>query len=158
MFGFGKKKQKQDDIANDRVGYEPYLEVNYWQTAPINKVYRIPADHEAVVYDYDGRPLDGIPANTRFLLSAVPANVIIRSIYTGTISETGDFNDIAYSYNGQIIGFCKSHADAIKKLMLAGYRVDIEAYINGYNDELGYPYITGLFGFVDDATYMSLEK
>ena len=129
-----------------------------WEVPPTVSTYRMPAEHEATIYTYNGAPFKGLQANTRFVVSAVPADVEMCSMYTGTITSTFDFGDVAYSYNGQVFGMGKSHAEAVRNLMRAGYRVEVEAYIRGYNAEHGYPMVVGLFGFVDDSVYMEAMR
>ena len=127
-----------------------------WETAPFKGVYRLPPDHESSIYTYDGTPFNGMKVGTKFVIAAVPGYVQMTSIYTGTTTEIGDFGNIAYSYNGYIFGFASSHAEAIVKMMKAGYRVELEAYISGYDGQQGFPMVKGLFGYIDDSTYMNI--
>ena len=116
----------------------------------MTKTSRLPASHESTVYTYNGIPLQGLGANDRFVITAVAADVRLPSMYTGRVASTADFGDIAYEYNGQVFGFCSSHADAVRRLLMGGYRVEVEAYISGFDETYGYPKVRGLFGFVDD--------
>ena len=106
------------------------LNVVPWDVPPWSETYKVPSEHEATVYTYNGTPLQNLKSGARFIITAVPADVTMTSIYTGTTASTTDYGDIAYQYNGQIIGFCKSHAEAVRKLLCSGYRVDVEAYIS----------------------------
>lgn len=148
---FRKKKQKVQPAQAPIV-------VSPWAVPPATRTYRLPAEHEASIYTYCGAPLAGIPTNARFVVAAVPADVTMTSIYTGLTSSTGNYGDIAYEYNGQIFGFCSSHAEAVRNMMTAGYRVEVEAYIRGYDGMKGFPYVVGLFGFVDDAVYREATR
>lgn len=122
-----------------------------------SQVYRLPAEHEATVYTYDGNPLKGIPTGERFVIEAVPGRVTMTSKYTGITTSTDDFDNVAYSYKGKVFGMASSHSPAIKKLMKHGYRVEVEAYIRGYDGTRGFPYVVGLFGFVDDSVYRNVK-
>ena len=146
----GKKKK-------DANGGKLVIEVYPWKTAPITKTYRMPPEKDKTIFTYNGEPFKGMRQGVRFTIAAVPADVRMPSMYTGTVASTKDYGDIAYEFNGQIFGFCSAHAEAIRKLMLAGYRVEVEAYISEYDMQQGYPKIRGMFGFVDDATYRSLQ-
>lgn len=134
------------------------MSVSPWNVQPPTRTYRLPADHEATIYTYNGEPLRGIAPGTRFVIRAVPADVVMESAYTDYVASTTDYGNIAYEYNGQIFGMGKSHAEAIERLMRNGYAVEVEAYISGFDGERGFPYVKGLFGFVDDAIYMELGR
>ena len=134
----------------------PPIQIQPWATKPVTQTYRIPAEHEARIYTYNGTVFQGLPKDTRFIVTAVPADVQMVSIYTGTASSSTDFG-VAYSYNGQIFGFGSSHAEAIKQMMLGGYQVEVEAYISGYDGQQGFPKVVGLFGFVDDDVYRTVQ-
>ena len=149
MFGFGKKK-KESQAPQAQVLIAP------WKVRPATNTYRIPAEHEATMYTYNGMPFNGLPTNTRFIVTAVPADVQMTSIYTGTVATTHDFGDMAYAYNGQIFGFCSSHAEAVRKLLMNGYNVEVEAYISGFDGQQCFPKVRGLFGYVDDNVYRRL--
>ena len=149
---FGKKRQKKEQQAQQPT--QMPIIVSPWKVPPATRTYRLPAEHEANIYTYNGMPFRGLRQNTRFVVTAVPADVQMTSIYTGLTASTGNYGDIAYEYNGQIFGFCSSHAEAVRNMMMAGYRVEVEAYIRKYDGEKGFPYVVGLFGFVDDAVYM----
>lgn len=152
LFGFGKKKQESAQQQQ-----LPPIMVAPWQMPPATKVYRLPAEHESNIYTYNGTPFKGVPANTRFVVTAMPAEVRMESIYNGSASATVDRGDVAYAFNGQPFGFASSHAEAVRKLMQNGYIVEVEAYISGYDGELGFPKVRGLFGFVDDDLYKTLQ-
>lgn len=155
----------RDFVAAFKEGYngdagsapKPSTVIRPWGGKPAMKVYRLPADHEAKVYTYDGAPLRGLSLNERFVITAIPGDVTMTSVYTGATASTTNYNDIAYAYNGEVFGFASSHAEAVKKLIMGGYRVEVEAYIRGYDGERGFPYVVGLFGFVDDDLYYSLK-
>lgn len=158
--GKGQAKQEPAGFAVESIQVVPRgvpsISVRAWQIPPVIRSYRLPAEHEANVYTYNGEPFAGLRVNDRFLIYAVPADVEMVSAYTGKRSATGDYGDLAYEYNGQIFGFSSSHADAVRKLMQAGYRVEVEAYIRGFDTSQGFPHVVGLFGFVDDAVYSAL--
>ena len=135
----------------------PPIQIQPWTTKPVTQTYRLPATHEAKIYTYNGTVFQGVPRNTRFIVTAVPADVQMVSIYTGVVHSTLGYNDVAYSYNGQIFGFASSHAEAVKKMMLGGYQVEVEAYISGYDGQQGFPKVVGLFGFIDDAIYRTVQ-
>ena len=152
---FGKKKQKKQQ---KQVSQQPQMVHNVtryvpWNVPQTKGVYRLPAEHEAKIYTYYAEPLRGLKVDERFVLEAAPADVSIVSQFTNALVNTEDFGDIAYAYNGLVVGLSSSHATAVKKMLLKGYRVEVEAYISGYNTEYGFPYVTGLFGFVDDDLF-----
>ena len=148
---FGKKKQKKQSkkqqkpkMVHNVTCYAP------WDVPPTKGTYRLPAEHQAKIYTYYAEPLKKLKPEERFVLEAAPADVTIVSQFTNMEASTKDYGDIAYAYNGLVVGLSASHAEAVKKLLMKGYRVEVEAYISGYDDKLGFPYVYGLFGFVDD--------
>lgn len=163
---FGSKKEKKQakqetpEYAVDSIQVVPRgvpsISIRAWSIPPVMKSYRLPAEHEANVYTYNGEPFAGLKVNDRFLIYAVPADVEMVSAYTGKRSATGDYGDLAYEYNGQIFGLSNSHAEAVRKLMQAGYRVEVEAYISGFDMRAGFPKVCAMFGFVDDDLYATL--
>lgn len=164
---FGKKESKKQEKAKTQFAVEsvqvvpkgvPSMSIRAWSIPPVMESYRLPAQHEAQVYTYNGEPFGGLKVNDRFLIYAVPADVEMVSMYNGKRTTTNDYNDVAYEYNGQIFGFASSHADAVRTMMRAGYRVEVEAYISGFDKNAGYPKICGLFGFVDDAIYADAQR
>ena len=150
---FGKKKDKgkaaasQPQMVHNVTRYVP------WNIPPTVGTYRLPAEHEGKIFTYYAEPLKGLRPNERFVLEAAPADVTIVSQFTNAVVNTEDYGDVAYAYNGLIVGLSSSHAAAVKKLLMMGYRVEVEAYISGYNIDYGFPYVTGLFGFIDDDLY-----
>ena len=124
------------------------------QDAP---AYRLPAENRKTVYTYDGTPLKGLRVGERFVMTAIPGRVDMKSRYTGTPASTRDRRNVAYAYGGKAFGMCAAHAPAIYKLMDNGYTVEVEAYVDGYDGKLGYPKVVGLFGYVDDELYYSLR-
>ena len=154
---FGKKKTKQQ-AQQMQQAEPPKMIYEAWQTAPYKGIYRLPPEHESRIYTYDGTPFKGLTVNTKLIVTAVPGNVEMTSIYTGTTTSTTDYDDVAYSYNNYIFGLSSSHSKAIKTLMQAGYRVEVEAYINGYDGMRGNPMIVGLFGYVDTDTFKEASK
>lgn len=153
---FGKKKDKKG--KKNAAGSERQIVHNVtrfvpWNVQQTKGFYRLPAEHEAKIFTYYAEPLKGLKVDERFVLEAAPADVTIVSQFTNAVVNTEDYGDIAYAYNGLVIGLSSSHAVAVKKLLMSGYRVEVEAYISGYNMEQGFPYVTGLFGFVDDDLY-----
>jgi len=152
---FGKKKKKQEQqpqIVHNVMRYVP------WNVPPTKGLYRLPAEHESKIYTYYAEPLKNLKQNERFVLEAAPADVTIISQFTNTVTRTEDYGDIAYAYNGLIIGLSSAHAEAVRKLLMGGYRVEVEAYISGYDPNRGFPYVCGLFGFVDDDLYREVSK
>ena len=154
---FGKKKDKKKaadsrpQMVHNVTRYVP------WNIPPAKGTYRLPAEHEGKIFTYYAEPLKGLKTNERFVLEAAPADVTIVSQFTNAEARTEDYGDIAYAYNGLVIGLSSSHAAAVRKLLMNGYRVEVEAYISGYNMEKGFPYVTGLFGFVDDDLYYGMD-
>lgn len=150
---FGKKKDKKG--KKNAAGSERQVVHNVtrfipWNVQQTKGFYRLPAEHEAKIFTYYGEPLKNLRVEERFVLEAAAADVSIISQYTNAEVSTEDYGDIAYAYNGLIVGLSSSHASAVKQMLMKGYRVEIEAYISGYNTDYGFPYVTGLFGFVDD--------
>ena len=154
---FNRKKQQPQPQPQPQPAPMPAITVQPWQTKPITKTYRLPAKHEATIFTYNGTPFRGLTANAHFIVTAVPADVQMVSMYTGNITNTSDYDDVAYAYNGQIFGLSSSHGAAIKKMMLNGYQVEVEAYISGFDGNAGFPKIRGLFGYVDDEIFDELQ-
>ena len=141
---FGKKEPKQQGSTP---AFASAISIRAWAVPPRMESYRLPAQHESAVYTYNGEPFNGLRVDDRFIIAAVPADVSRGSPYTGTQMSTGERDNVAYEYNGQVFGFSSSHSEAVRKLMRAGYRVEVEAYISGFDMQLGY---------VDDSTYNTL--
>ena len=146
---FGKKKAKKQKKGKPQIVHNVTRYVP-WNVPPTKGTYRLPAERNKKVYTYYGEPLKKLKVGEHFVLEAVPADVSIISQYTNAEVSTEDFGDIAYAYNGLIVGLSSAHAPAVKQMLMKGYRVEIEAYITEYDKDYGFPYVYGFFGFVDD--------
>lgn len=144
---FGKKKKKKEADAPRFSG----TLVEPWAVPPTKGTYRVEPRKSRTVYTYNGSPFVGIEPFERFVIAAVPANVAMTSAYNGRTSTTAEFEGLAYEYNGQVFGFCSSFADDVERLLRAGYRVELEAMITGFDEKLGFPYIQAFFGPFDGA-------
>lgn len=142
---FGKKKTAKPARGKSRGGSLQSLD--YWKGLPPKPVgtYRVPADGERVIYNYDGACLAGLRQGDRFVVNPIPADVTIKSVYTGYTTSTG-LGDVAYVYKGQVFGMSAAYAKEIRDIMRLGYIVEVEARITGFDDELGYAKVMGMFG------------
>ncbi len=145
LFGKSKKKKKSAPKVKPVAGSLQSLE--YWKGLPPNPVgtYRIPPDEEHVIYNYDGACLAGLKVGDEFVVNPIPADVTLKSAYTGYITSTR-LGDVAYVYNGKVFGMSAFCAKEIRNLMRKGYIVEVEARIVGFDDQLGYAKVMGKFG------------
>lgn len=140
---FGKKKQK---AAKQPAGSLQSLE--YWKGLPKQPVgtYRWPTGPERAIYDYDGACLAGLKAGDTFIVNPIPADVKIKSVYNGSVASTSFGGGLGYVYNNQLFGMGSTYEKEISELLRKGYIVEVEARIVGFDDQLGFPKVVGLFG------------
>ena len=140
---FRKKKQKP---AQQPSGSLQSLE--YWRGLPKNPVgtYRWPTGPERAIYDYDGACLAGLKAGDTFIVNPIPADVTLKSVYNGNVSSTQFIDGLAYVYDGRVFGLSNACAHEIAGMLRTGYIVEVEARIAGFDNQLGYPKVVGLFG------------
>ena len=100
-----------------------------------------PGTHTAMVYTYDGRPLEGLPLNTLFELEVMPGVCNMQSVYTNmNWSGTGGVR-----YKGQMVGFITDAGPRNEILTNIASRhgsVFVHANIRGYDRQGGWPLIS----------------
>ncbi len=143
---FGKKKPKK--AAPKKAAAVGSLQsLEYWTGLPPKPVgtYRITPLEEHVIYNYDGACLAGLKTGDEFVVNPIPADVRLKSVYTGFTTSTRQ-GDVAYVYKGKVFGMSAFCAKEIRNLMRKGYIVEVEARIVGFDDQFGYAKVMGMFG------------
>lgn len=92
----------------------------------------IDGQEQTSVYVYDGKPVRRLEVGQETYADVVPRDVILRSEFTGTIADTGEFGDSALSIDGQVFGVIGSRLGPIlKKAAARGYKVRVKVKRTG---------------------------
>lgn len=82
-------------------------------------------DFESTVYVYDARQLPRLGVGESFVAHVVPGDVVLESIYTGTVTDTTDFCT-ALSYRGSVFGTTSGRLRCLKEIAAGGVPVAVE--------------------------------
>lgn len=82
-------------------------------------------EFESTVYVYDARPLPRLGVGDSFVARVVPGDVVLESIYTGTVTDTSGFC-AALSYRGGVFGATSGRLKCLKEIAARGVPVAVE--------------------------------
>lgn len=82
-------------------------------------------DFESKVFVYDGRPIPPLGVGESFVAHVVPGDVVLESIYTGTVTDTTDFCT-ALSYRGGVFGATSGRLKCLKEIAARGVPTAVE--------------------------------
>ena len=133
--GIGQAAMRSKKMVDAITGRVEPAQVELWAVPDYKGSVLLEPRYDGKLYVYYPEPLRAVRQGERFLLEAVPGDVVLHSSYSGNTVRTRDSGTVAYKYRGEVVGMSSYFSEAVTELMRSGYRVHLEAEKLGVYDK-----------------------
>lgn len=128
-----KKQTKKQASQNQSV-----MSVTPWTGCPeYAQLVEVGGDCEKTIYVYDSEPLKGVRKGQTVTVEIYRGDMIMRSVHTGTVANSAEFDDVVVGYDGHPIGFTSLPRSEVINSAHMGYVLHFKAKCYGMLE--GYP-------------------